>query len=61
MNTVIELEMKSVYGAQTFYVISEHKDAISELTQCKSVTRGHIKSLKALGFTFVVKHPVTPV
>ena len=56
INPVIEYTMKSNYGNKPLvYVISEHKDALKNLTGTKTLTDYHVDALKKLGFEFKEK------
>lgn len=48
----VEVVVKSNYGAEAIYVVSQQATAISHLTGRKTVTRSDINALKALGFNF---------
>jgi hypothetical protein len=55
MNNNITIEIKTVYGNESIYITSEHKEQVSSLTGKKTISRDDIKALKALGFNFEVK------
>jgi len=46
----VKVEMKSHYGSEHKYVVSDHAEAIAALTGRKTVTDKDIQALKALGF-----------
>ncbi len=52
VDSVIEYYKKSNYGATHMYIKSSHKDAISMLTNAKTLTPINMEALKDLGFTF---------
>lgn len=52
MNNEINIEVKEHYGTQHIYVISEHNEAIQQLTGRKTITKSDIVALKKLGYTF---------
>jgi hypothetical protein len=62
MNTTILIQVKEVYGTGLVYVVSEHQNAIQQLTGRKTLTPNDIQNLKALGFEIKVKvtHMIFP-
>jgi hypothetical protein len=54
MNPVIKIEIKSVYGKETVYCVSEQKESLQGLTGHTTLTRADMQYLKALGFSFEV-------
>lgn len=58
MNNVIKVQVKSHYGNEHIYIISEHNESIKSLTGRKTITRNDIQSLKELGFTFEVVNTI---
>jgi hypothetical protein len=52
INAVIEYRIKSVYGRDNWYVVSEHKNALEALTGTKTLTIYAVDALRALGFEF---------
>lgn len=55
MNTKIKVTIKTQYGNQRIFVVSEHKEALRKLTGRETVTQSDIEALKALGYTFEVE------
>ena len=53
----IEVIIKSVYGNETVYPVGDKAPAILALTGTKTLTKGHITALKAMGFEII---DVTP-
>ena len=51
INPIIEVETKTHYGSTHIYIVSDQKDAISLLTNSKTLTPRNMKALKDLGFT----------
>ena len=51
MNTNIQIEVKSNYGAPAFYVVSEHKEFIQVLTRRITIDANDIAALRNLGFS----------
>lgn len=52
--TTIHIEIKSNYGQDAIYIISEpHKSAIAWLTGKKTIDKRDIEALKKLGFAVV--------
>jgi len=51
-NKTILYEEKSHYGVTHFYIVSEHKDAIAQLTKKKTIDKDDAKALVSLGFQF---------
>ena len=51
-STEIQIEVKDVYGTETYYVEGEHADPISSLTHKKTINLSDMEALVALGFTF---------
>ena len=58
MDNTIIIEVKEHYGQEHFYIVSEHKEYIQQLTGHLTVTRKDINSLKALGFNFKINQPI---
>lgn len=54
MNNIIEFMAKKPHtkSPERIYVLSEQKDHIKALTGKDTLTEGHVKALKALGFIF---------
>lgn len=46
----IRVEVKSIYGRDTTYVVSPHAEHIAALTGKKTVDKSDLDALKALGF-----------
>lgn len=61
LSNIIKIETKSVYGNDLMYVVSEHAEAIQNLTGKKTIDASDIKQLKALGFTFEAAAPTLAV
>lgn len=57
MNRAIQVEVKSNYGNEAIYVVSEHRDTLHALTGRKTVTRADIICLQQLGFTIEFVYP----
>ena len=55
MENLIIVEIKTNYGKEYFYIISEHKHYINNLTNKKTLDTNDINNLKTLGFKFEVK------
>lgn len=51
-NKTILYKEKSNYGVTHFYILSEHKDAIAQLTKKKTIDKDDAKALVSLGFQF---------
>lgn len=51
----IKVDVKSHYGTDHVYIISDHAEAIAALTGKKTLTERNIEALKALGFSFYHK------
>jgi len=51
-NKTILYKEKSNYGATHFYIVSEHKDVIAQLTKKKTIDKDDAKALVSLGFQF---------
>lgn len=60
MSEPIKIEVRTVYGNETIYVVSDHKEAIRQLTRKLTINYGDIDALKKLGFTFqqVTSHQI---
>jgi len=52
MDKTIKIKIENHYGNTYYYVTSEHKYHLQELTGKKTLTPKNIISLKVLGFTF---------
>jgi len=61
LSNIIKIETKSVYGNDLMYVVSEHAEAIQNLTGKKTIDASDIKQLKVLGFTFEAVVPALAV
>lgn len=49
-NKNIKIEARNVYGNQTLYVVSEHAEAIKQLTGKRTIDKSDIRALESLGF-----------
>ena len=61
LSNIIKIETKSVYGNDLMYVVSEHAEAIQNLTGKKTIDASDIKQLKVLGLTFEAAVPALAV
>ena len=61
LSNIIKIETKSVYGNDLMYVVSEHAEAIQNLTGKKTIDASDIKQLKTLGFTCEASVPALAV
>ena len=50
MDKKILIEVRFNYGKQDIYVVSEHKDFVSGLTNKKTINASDMRNLEALGF-----------
>lgn len=50
--TEISYVVRSVYGKDNMYIVSQHAEAIARLTGKKTIDNADMQSLSALGFTF---------
>lgn len=57
MNQIIRVKIKQVYGRELIYVTSEHREYLEKLTRKSTIDRQDIKSLEALGFSFMLQSP----
>ena len=51
LSNIIKIETKSVYGNDLMYIVSEHAEAIQNLTGKKTIDASDMKQLRTLGFT----------
>ena len=51
LSNIIKIETKSVYGNDLVYIVSEHAEAIQNLTGKKTIDASDMKQLRTLGFT----------
>ena len=57
MNTVIHYYIKSVYGANKYYIANpDQASAIATLTRRKTVDASDMKALEAMGYTLERVH-----
>lgn len=52
MESEIQIEVKDVYGVETYYVVGAHAEPISALTHKKTINLADMEALVDLGFTF---------
>ena len=61
LSNIIKIETRSVYGNDLMYVVSEHAEAIQNLTGKKTIDASDIKQLRVLGFTLEAAAPALTV
>ena len=52
MDKLIKVEKKRVYGNDLIYIVSDHKEAINQLTGKLTIDQANIEALHKLGYTF---------
>ena len=57
LSNIIKIETKSVYGNDLMYIVSEHAEAIQNLTGKKTIDASDMKQLRTLGFTLEAAVP----
>ena len=53
-NMVIEIEVRSVYGRETYYPVNENAKAFARISGCKTLLPGVIQEARKLGFKVLV-------
>ena len=57
MDKIIKVEVKNLYGKQLVYPVCAVGEAFSQLTNTKTFSKEHLKTIKALGFKIEVAQP----
>jgi hypothetical protein len=52
---IIEVEVKNIYGKETFYPLCNKAILLTRLTGCKTLTIDSLKTIKSLGYEVAVQ------
>jgi hypothetical protein len=52
---IIEVEVKNIYGKETFYPLCHKAILLARLTGCKTLTIDALKTIKSLGYEVAVQ------
>lgn len=53
---IISVEIKNVYGAEKIYPACNTSKLFADIANTKTLTRGVLQTIKALGYSIEVKH-----
>lgn len=52
---IIEVEVKNIYGKETFYPLCNKAILLTRLTGCKTLTIDALQTIKSLGYEIAVQ------